>query len=173
MWLDYFANISLYWNYLLCFITYFVFIYTYFPVHSRSFLQDRLDRSFLQDLDMREQKQQRGKGEVNSIKYKITISLSIFFFYSRDQCTRKERKVIHTHVGLWKSQSKESIILTFNTNKISKLNVWYFTWILPSTLRRTELGFTIISSLLLLTFIVHILSARCSAKQLIFNGNDL
>lgn len=40
-------------------------------------------------------------------------------------------------------------------------------------LLRGQLGFTIISSLLLLTFIVHILPLRRCAKQLIFNGKDL
>lgn len=45
--------------------------------------------------------------------------------------------------------------------------------VLPSTLRRTELGCTITSSLLPLAFIVHILLARRCAKQLIFNGKDL
>ena len=60
----------------------------------RSFLQDRTDTSFSQDLGMREQKQERGKGEVNSIKYEIRISLSTFF-YSRDECTRKERLYIY------------------------------------------------------------------------------
>lgn len=40
-----------------------------------------------------------------------------FFFYSRDQYTRKGRKLIHTHVGLWKFQDREM------NNNVSKLKI--------------------------------------------------
>lgn len=45
---------------------------------------------------MREQKQQRGKGEVNSIKYKIMISEYFFFFTAEINVQGKiERLYIH------------------------------------------------------------------------------
>lgn len=70
-----------------------------FSVHYKVFLQDRLntsflqDRSFLQDLGMREQKQQETEKEVNSIKYEIRISLSTFL--QQKSMYRKDRLYKH------------------------------------------------------------------------------
>lgn len=47
---------------------------------------------------MREQRHQRGKGEVNSIKYDISISLSFFFFFFTAEINiqgKVERLYIH------------------------------------------------------------------------------